>query len=67
MRQADELVQSKPVVDAAVRAAELLTDLVEEEGEATLFTFDDDSVMVVLGDTMTAYADIASARKALGC
>ncbi|HRD97071.1 MAG: hypothetical protein JNK55_22190 [Rubrivivax sp.] len=67
MRQADELVQSKPVVDAAVRAAELLTDLVEEEGEATLFTFDDDSVMVVLGETMTAYADIASARKALGC
>jgi 3-oxoacyl-[acyl-carrier-protein] synthase III len=67
MRQADELVQSKPVVDAAVRAAELLTDLVEEEGEATLFTFDDDSVMVVLGETMTTYADIASARKALGC
>ncbi len=67
MRQADELVQSKPVVDAAVRAAELLTDLVEEEGEATLFTFDDDSVMVVIGETMTAYADIASARQALGC
>jgi predicted oxidoreductase (fatty acid repression mutant protein) len=67
MRQAAELVQSTPVVEAAVKAAELLTDLVEEEGEATLFTFDDDSVMVVLGDQMNAYADIAAARKALGC
>ncbi len=67
MKQAEELVQSKPVVDAAVRAAELLTDLVEEEGEATLFTFDDDSVMVVRDGQMSAYNDIASARQALGC
>jgi hypothetical protein len=67
MRQAAELVQSTPVVEAAVKAAELLTDLVEEEGEATLFTFDDDSVMVVLGDQMNAYDDIAAARQALGC
>lgn len=67
MRQAAELVQSTPVVEAAVKAAELLTDLVEEEGEATLFTFDDDSVMVVLGDQMNAYEDIAAARQALGC
>ena len=67
MSQATELVQSTPVVEAAVKAAELLTDLVEEEGEATLFTFDDDSVMVVLGDQMNAYDDIAAARKALGC
>ena len=67
MKQAEELVQSKPVVDAAVRAAELLTDLVEEEGEATLFTFDDDSVMVVRDCQMSAYNDIASARQALGC
>ncbi len=67
MSQATELVQSTPVVEAAVKAAELLTDLVEEEGEATLFTFEDDSVMVVLGDQMNAYDDIAAARKALGC
>jgi hypothetical protein len=67
MRQAAELVQSTPVVEAAVKAAELLTDLVEEEGEATLFTFDDDSVMVVLGDQLNAYEDIAAARQALGC
>ena len=67
MKQAEELVQSKPVVDAAVRAAALLTDLVEEEGEATLFTFDDDSVMVVGDGQMSAYNDIASARQALGC
>ena len=67
MRQAAELVQSTPVVEAAVKAAELLTDLVEEEGEATLFTFEDDSVLVVLGDQMNAYDGIAAARKALGC
>lgn len=67
MRQAAELVQSTPAVEAAVKAAELLTDLVEEEGEATLFTFDDDSVLVVLGDQMNAYDDIAAARQALGC
>lgn len=67
MRQAEALVQSQPAVDAAVRAAELLTDLVEHEGEATLFTFDDDSVMVVLGESATAYDDIATAREALGC
>lgn len=67
MRQAAELVQSTPAVEAAVKAAELLTDLVEEEGEATLFTFDDDSVMVVQGDQMNAYDDIAAARQALGC
>lgn len=65
MRQAAELVQSTPAVEAAVKAAELLTDLVEEEGEATLFTFDDDSVMVVLGDQMKAYDNIAAARQAL--
>lgn len=65
MRQAAELVQSTPAVEAAVKAAELMTDLVEEEGEATLFTFDDDSVMVVLGDQMRAYDDISAARQAL--
>ena len=44
-----------------------MTDLVEEEGEASLFTFDDDSVMVVRDCQMSAYNDIASARQALGC
>lgn len=67
MRQAQALVQSQVAAEAAVKAAELLTDLVEEEGEATLFTFDDDSVMVVLAGQMRAYDDIAAARLALGC
>lgn len=67
MSQALALVQTQVAADAAVRAAELLTDLVEEEGEATLFTFDDDSVMVVLAGQMCAYDDIAAARRALGC
>lgn len=66
MRQAAELLQSVAGVDAAVKAAELMTDLVEHENEATLFTFDDDSVLLVLGQQMTAHDDIGAARAALG-
>ena len=60
MRQAAELLQSVAGVDAAVKAAELMTDLVEHENEATLFTFDDDSVLLVLGQQMTAHDDIGA-------
>jgi hypothetical protein len=66
MSQAAELLSTTPDADAATRAAELMTDLVEHEGEATLFTFDDDSVLVVEGPQLQAYADIGAARGALG-
>lgn len=66
MSQAAELLSTTPDADAAMRAAEYLTDLVEHEGEATLFTFDDDSVLVVAGLQRAAYADIVTARGALG-
>jgi len=66
MSQAAELLSTTPDADAAMRAAEYLTDLVEHEGEATLFTFDDDSVLVVEGVQLVAYADIGTARGALG-
>ncbi len=66
MSQAADLIHATPDADAATRAAELMTDLVEHEGEATIFTFDDDSVLVVDGPQLLAYADIGSARGALG-
>ena len=66
MSQAADLILATPDADAATRAAELMTDLVEHEGEATLFTFDDDSVLVVDGARLLAYADIGTARGALG-
>lgn len=65
MSQADDIVQAAADVDAATRAAELATDLVEHEGEATVFTFEDDSVLVVLDDRLDVYADIGAALKAL--
>lgn len=65
MSQAATLLQSTPEADAATRAAELLTDLVEHAGEATLFTFDDDSVLVVEAQRLTAFDDIAAARGSL--
>lgn len=65
MSQAADLIHATPDPDAATRAAELLTDLVEHEGEATLFTFDDNSVLVVDGHRMLAFADIGTARGAL--
>jgi len=66
MSQAADLIHATPDPDAATRLAELMTDLVEHEGEATLFTFDDDSVLVVDGPRMLAYDGIATARGALG-
>jgi predicted oxidoreductase (fatty acid repression mutant protein) len=65
MSQADDIVKAAADVDAATRAAELATDLVEHEGEATVFTFEDDSVLVVLDERLSVYADIDAARKAL--
>lgn len=65
MSQADDILQAAADVDAATRAAELETDLVEHEGAATLFTFEDDSVLVVLDERLSVYADIAAARHAL--
>jgi len=66
MSQAADLVQSSTDLDAVIKAAELLTDLVEDEDGATLYTFDDDSVMLVVGAVATAHDDIAAARHVLG-
>ncbi|MBK6471940.1 MAG: hypothetical protein IPF94_14825 [Betaproteobacteria bacterium] len=66
MSQAADLIHATPDPDAATRVAELMTDLVEHEGEATLFTFDDDSVLVVEGPQLAAFDDINRARGSLG-
>lgn len=66
MTQATEISRAAATVDAATRAAELATDLVEDEREATLYTFDDDSVLVIREQEVSAFADIAAARAALG-
>ncbi|MDO9074480.1 MAG: hypothetical protein Q7U73_14560 [Rubrivivax sp.] len=66
MSQAADLILATPDPDAATRLAELMTDLVEHEGEATLFTFEDNSVLVVEGAQLLAYADIGAARGARG-
>ncbi len=65
MSQAAQLLSTTPDADAAMRAAEYLTDLVEHEGEATLFTFDDDSVLIIEGPQLTAFDDIGAALGAL--
>lgn len=65
MSQAADLVQSSTDLDATIKAAELLTDLVEHVDDATLYTLDDDSVLVVLGSQATAHDDIGAAHLAL--
>jgi hypothetical protein len=65
MSQAADLIRTQPDLDAATRAAELMTDLVEHEGEATLFTFDDDSVLLIDGPQLQAFDDITAALGAL--
>jgi hypothetical protein len=65
MSQAADLLQSSTDLDATIKAAELLTDLVEDEDPATLYTFDDDSVLVVVGTQALAYDGISAARQAL--
>ncbi len=65
MSQAADLVQSSTSLDATIKAAELLTDLVEHVEDATLYSFDDDSVLVVVGLRASSYDGIGAARQAL--
>jgi hypothetical protein len=65
MSQAADLLRTSADADTASRTAEQLTDLVEDEHHAVLYTFDDESVLVVTGLQMAAYPDIAAARAAL--
>lgn len=66
MSQASEIAATAADADAATRTAELLTDLVEDEADAMLYTFEDDSVLVIRDARWMDYEDIDAARKALG-
>ncbi len=65
MTQATHILQNGGDADAVTRAAEFLTDLVEDEGEAMLYTFDDDSVLVICGERMACFDDILAAKGSL--
>lgn len=67
MSKATEITFVARDADDAMRRAEELTDNVEQDWsrEATLYTFDDESVLVVSGPQCNAYADRAAADAAL--
>ena len=68
MSNATEIMYSSNNANAAIAAAEAFANVVVDqdwEAEATLYTFDDDSVLVVSGPQINAYADLAEARAAL--
>ena len=68
MSNATEIMYSANNADAAIAAAEAFDNVVVDqdwEAEATLYTFDDDSVLVVSGPQVNAYSNITAARDAL--
>ena len=67
MTTATDLMMSSNNANSAEAAAQTLTDKVDQdsEHEATLYTFDDASVLVISGSQLNAYDDIDSAKAAL--
>jgi hypothetical protein len=67
MSKAYEVLTISRNADDAMERAEKLTDKVDQDWshEATLYTFDDGSVLVVSGPQCNSYADRASADAAL--
>lgn len=67
MTTAAELMHSSNnATDADERAQEMAVNIDQDwENEATLYTFDDDSVLVVNGPQLNAYDDIDAARERL--
>ena len=67
MTTANEIMGiSRNASDADARAQALTNKLDQDwEHEATLYTFDDESVLVVSGPQVNAYPDMATAREAL--
>ena len=66
MSQAQDILRNAADADAAARVAEVQTDLVDDEPDAMLYTFDDDSVLVICGLKVTAFDDIDAARRSIG-
>jgi hypothetical protein len=67
MSKASELMHiSANANDAIERAESAGADITQDwEHEATLYAFDDDSVLVLSGPQLNAYADLESAREAI--
>lgn len=65
--KATEIMMSSNNANDAMIAAEKLTDRVDQDWskEATLYTFDDESVLVVSGPQCNAFASMADAKAAL--
>lgn len=67
MTTATEILNiSRNANDADARAQEL-TDAIDQDwgNEATLYTFDDESVLVISGPQLNAYQSMDEARKAI--
>ena len=64
MTTANEILYSARNAVAAIEAADKLTTNVEQDwrNEATLFIFDDESVLLVSGPQVNAYESLAEAK-----
>lgn len=64
---ASQIMHTARNADAADKRAQELTDTIDQDwgNEATLYTFDDESVLLVSGPQVNAYASMSEARAAL--
>lgn len=67
MTTATEIMHVSANANEADKKAQELTELIDQdwEHEATLYTFDDESVLVISGPQLNAYASIDDAKSAL--
>ena len=67
MSTASDILNISRNANDADERAQAVTDKLDQdwEHEATLYTFDDDSVLVVSGGQLNAYASMTAAREAL--
>jgi len=67
MTQASDILNISANANDAVERAEAITSNIDQDWdhEATLYTFDDESVLLVSGPQLNAFADIETARESL--
>lgn len=67
MTTASEILHSSNNANDADKRAQALTDKIDQdwEHEATLYTFPDESVLVISGPQLNAYASVDDAHEAL--
>ena len=67
MTTATEIMSISRNANDADQRAQALTDKIEQDwsNEATLYTFDDESVLVVSGPQVNAYPGMEAAREAI--